>query len=370
MTRRANRVSRAAAGALLVATLATCDLAQQPTEPVPGDGRISCTSLSFLEPSMPIRPIDLVVVVSDAPSMLRYATEWSEYWPRFAEVLARGEGGLPSLRVAVVDASGAFASERLMACGVGGAFLDDVQRPWFQCDAGADDCRVRNYAGSLGDALRCSATMPADGASAPLLLERMREALDPATPDAAAFLRPDALLAILIISDDDDASPGPVEDYVDALRTARPDDALIAIALIGPQEAPRLFALLDSFPNRAARTTIERGAWADAVSFNASLGPLDVISCFEEIPDDVDPVLPGLQLDCVAFDSQDMSRPLIPRCEMAEPNRPAVDTPLPCYWVRTDRDLGVECPVSPIIERVAHKAGNWPTLYCPCDVAP
>jgi hypothetical protein len=348
---------------LALGALAGCDLAQQPTDPTVPD--LSCEAITTMRSSMPSRAIDLVFVVSDAPSMLVYRERLHENLARFAPVLETLEGGLPSVQVAFIDASGGYSTERLAACGVRDVpWLKNVQAPWFQCaeDAGVS-CRDRNYDDDLGGAMACAGSLPADGPPGPALFDRGLRALaaDP------GFLRDDAYLALVFISADDDASPGDVADYADAIRAAKPDDALVIISTIAPYDAARLIELGDAFPNRSARTTIDRDDWTDALIIWSGWGEPIGNPCVEGPLDDIDPAMPGLQARCWATEELDGLGPEIPRCTMATSDRPAPDTPLPCYWLAEVDPAEYGCATIATVERAQHHAASLPYLRCGCD---
>ncbi len=66
--------------------------------------------------------------------------------------------------------------------------------------------RITNYAGTLEDTLACIAQVGANGCGFEAQLEAMKRALDGSRSENQGFLRPGAALAIVILTDEDDAS--------------------------------------------------------------------------------------------------------------------------------------------------------------------
>lgn len=79
-----------------------------------------------------------------------------------------------------------------------GLFIRDVQGP--------DGDRERNYEGSLAETFSCIARLGTQGCGFEQQLEAMRRALDPALGLNPGFLRHDARLAVIVVSDEDDCS--------------------------------------------------------------------------------------------------------------------------------------------------------------------
>jgi len=130
------------------------------------------------------------------------------------DVLDDPDLGLPSVHIAVVttdvsaapyeggECNGGGDQGNMVATGVGcqgpsGAFIRDI--------ALEDGTRDKNYTGQLSDVFSCIANVGIDGCGFEQTLEAMRLALDD-NPNNVGFLRDDALLAIVFITDEDDCS--------------------------------------------------------------------------------------------------------------------------------------------------------------------
>lgn len=125
-------------------------------------------------------------------------------------------GAEPNLHIGVIStdmgvgeqAAGAFCSVagddgRLLAppsCGLSGAFLMDVADP----NDPTGEQRLRNYSGTLSERFECMAQVGVAGCGFEQPLAAIERALAPGANDG--FLRADALLAIVILTTEDDCS--------------------------------------------------------------------------------------------------------------------------------------------------------------------
>src|SRR5262249_52669987 len=147
----------------------------------------SCsTHLYFEGARTPV--VDLVFVIDDSAAMVPYTGALEANAPGFASLL---EGVRLNLRIAVAHGStGAFVDP--IPCGAqpGPRFLEDAYHG-----------QIRNFSGSLADALSCMFGVGTDGASPQQIL---------ATTSAGVaanrdFLRDDAYLFVVMITPQDDA---------------------------------------------------------------------------------------------------------------------------------------------------------------------
>lgn len=175
--------------------------------------------------ALPDRDLDVLFVIDDSPSMAGKQVALAASFPRMIDALARLDGGLPNLHIGVVTTDlgtqgSAVATPgppvglagRGGCAGVGddGAlqhasapeltegYLSDV------FDASLAGGRARNYTGDLRDAFARLAGVGDGGCGFEQPLAAMRRAL--ANPANAGFFRPDANLAVVIVSDEDDCS--------------------------------------------------------------------------------------------------------------------------------------------------------------------
>jgi hypothetical protein len=223
--------------------------------------------------------------------------------------------------------------------------------PWFVCTG---DCRTRNYAGALDDALLGLAPLASDGVPAPPLLARIEHALDGAT----SFLAPGGYLGLVVIGADDDGSPGDAAGYAERLASRVPPGH-VHVAILTGDTSPRLDRFVGRIlasdggddPTRADRASIDAADLSGAFHFDRLfLAPLS-LACLDDV--DVD--------TCVVTD-RDGER--IPACMMAAPDRPDPSTALPCWWPA--RNVACVDGLVPTVER-AHQAG-WldAKIACAC----
>jgi hypothetical protein len=129
------------------------------------------------------------------------------------------DGGLPSLHIGVVSTDlgagnyniwgcmgsddGMLQSQPRGACsGPNGTFIQDILNP--------DGTRTRNYDGELAETFSCIAMLGIDGCGFEQQLESMRLALDGRN---AGFVRPDASLGVVFLTDEDDCSASDTRMY-------------------------------------------------------------------------------------------------------------------------------------------------------------
>jgi hypothetical protein len=159
----------------------------------------------------PQRDVDILFVLDNSGSMTMMQDRLRATFPQFLERLAAPDG-LPNLHVGVVTTDlGTRGGAQIGACTAQGDdgrlrrlpespdqyFLSDIADP-------ATGARTTNYQGSLANALTQLADQGSQGCGYEAPLAAMRRALT--HPDNASFLRPEASLAVLIFSNEDDCS--------------------------------------------------------------------------------------------------------------------------------------------------------------------
>jgi hypothetical protein len=348
------------------------------TDPAPPDGPAIIGGVARIElPLFTTRNVDLLFVIDNSPVIAPQRAKLLDNYRRFIDVLETFPGGLYDLHIGVVTADvgtrGAFDSsgpsigtgpgsctsegdrgELRRAPSIDGNFLFDIARP--------DGTRERNYTGSLADAFVQLADVGAAGCIYPRPLEAMQRALG--NPANEGFRRDDALLAVVLLTNDDDCSFGswsaigttldrsqcttnagalvPIDRYVAALHSS-------TVAVLGAfaspgapacadaSPAPRLAAFLDAFPSRSGAASICGSDLGAPLSLVRQIWPRLSLAlpCFGEPVLDVDPAADGLQADCAAWYSyRDRGAPverLIPACRG--------DAPGPCWQLRRDPQL-------------------------------
>lgn len=208
----------------ILAAIAMATLGCQPVEPdpspeqPPAQSYILAADLLPAPEADPVRKLDILFVIDDSESM---AEEQAFLAARATEALfdtiATITGARPSLHIAVVSTNMGVGDNPIVACqggGDGGVFqvpaITDTCPAIdgrFLTDAGdGTDGTVSNYEGELRDAFACMVSLGIEGCGFEQPLEAMRRALDGSNPENAGFLRDDALLAVVFLTDEDDCS--------------------------------------------------------------------------------------------------------------------------------------------------------------------
>ncbi len=174
-------------------------------------------------PRVPVeinRNIDILFVIDNSGSMQEEQIQLNENFPLFINVLKEIEGGLPNVHIGVVstdvgagpgingcegdgDNGELQFAPRVSGCtGPTDKYIMDVQDP------GDPALRITNYdsGSTLEETFSCIASLGTGGCGFEQPLESMyRALLDPNNLNQG-FLREDAFLAVIIISDEDDCS--------------------------------------------------------------------------------------------------------------------------------------------------------------------
>ncbi len=165
-----------------------------------------------------VQDVDILFVIDNSGSM----REEQDSLAAWADESLFGVLGMPDgtpldLQVAVVSTdlgAGPYGIQGCEGQGDGGLFLDG-QAPLgcsaidggFLSDIGdLQGGRLTNFDGSLGEAFACLAELGTYGCGFEQPLQAMKRALDGSNAANAGFLREDALLAVVIVSDEDDCS--------------------------------------------------------------------------------------------------------------------------------------------------------------------
>jgi hypothetical protein len=172
------------------------------------------------------RDLDLLFLIDDSSSMAPLQQKMRDHLPDFMNVLKGLPGGLPNMHVAVVSSSlGAGAFGNVNGCypnSVGnleGKFQHSALCTGLHSgqnfissliDPAAAGGRQNNFDGDITDVFSCIANLGQAGCGFEHQFEATRAALEkaqnPADPDNAGFLRRDAYLAVVMLTNEDDCS--------------------------------------------------------------------------------------------------------------------------------------------------------------------
>jgi hypothetical protein len=160
------------------------------------------------------RKLDLLFMIDNSRSMAEEQQTLRENFPLFMRELAAIPDGLPDLHLAVISSDVGAGGINIDSChpeGQRGRFLVrdgcglDASREHFLAVAGDR----QNFTGDLATAFSCIANLGTAGCGYEHQLQAIRLALSDLNPENAGFLRPDAYLAIVILTDEDDCSGDP-----------------------------------------------------------------------------------------------------------------------------------------------------------------
>ena len=161
----------------------------------------------------PRNGVDLLFVVDNSSGMAAKQQALVASFPALVRALRAAAGGLPDLRVGVVSSNMGAGGSRLAECDQSDRGL--LQGPTTGCAAHptgrflvslAGGTR-NNFDGDLTAAFPCLASLGTGGCGFEQHLASARRALDTDQPlENEGFLRPEALLALVVLADEDDCS--------------------------------------------------------------------------------------------------------------------------------------------------------------------
>jgi hypothetical protein len=165
----------------------------------------------------PAGGVDVLFVIDNSGSMAEEQANLAASIGSFVTTLQAANGNtLPSIQIGVVSTdvgAGPFVVGGCSGNGDNGALQSAAQGQCSPPDGafisdliGPDSNRQRNYTGALDDVFECISVLGLDGCGFEQPLESMRRALNGSIGGNAGFLRSDALLAVVIVTDEDDCS--------------------------------------------------------------------------------------------------------------------------------------------------------------------
>jgi hypothetical protein len=165
------------------------------------------------------RKVDILFMIDNSFSMEQEQANLARNFPAFIDVLRNVQGGMPDVHLGVIT-SDLGAGPTNDACPIGGkgGTFQGWNRPCgldpnSRFIAVSDGEHTRNYQGDLARVFGCMAQVGVQGCGYEHQLASTARALSVAeTPDNAGFLRDDAYLQIVLITDEDDCSASPQSD--------------------------------------------------------------------------------------------------------------------------------------------------------------
>lgn len=168
----------------------------------------------------PIRDVDILFMVDNSPSMNQEQENLGRNFPAFMDELKKIPGGLPNVHIGVISSDMGAGPTPVGSCtrpgGDRGIFqvkpncgLNPNERFLISRENGS----FNNFAGDIGRVFSCMALLGVTGCGFEHQLQATRVALyESITPENKGFLRPNAYLAVILITDEDDCSAEPNSD--------------------------------------------------------------------------------------------------------------------------------------------------------------
>jgi hypothetical protein len=164
----------------------------------------------------PVRDVDILFMVDNSPSMKEEQEKVRRNFPVFMEALKKIPGGLPNVHIGVVTSDLGAGSKPLSN---GGCPRPGGDRGIFQTKANCgldpnslfissfNNQTMNNFQGAIETVFSCMADVGVVGCGYEHQLQATRVALyETVTKENAGFLREDAFLAIILLTDEDDCS--------------------------------------------------------------------------------------------------------------------------------------------------------------------
>ena len=172
------------------------------------------TSPRVVQTDTPVK-LDLLFMIDDSPSMSEEQANLARNFPRLIDALKKLPSGFPDLHLGVVSSDmGAGATVLAGACGTSlgdrgvlqvrsGCGLDPSKGRYLSSQNGGTQ---NNFEGDIAEVFACMANLGTNGCGFEHQLQSVRMALSGFVSDNVGFLRSDAHLAVVYITDEDDCS--------------------------------------------------------------------------------------------------------------------------------------------------------------------
>jgi hypothetical protein len=196
-----------------------------------GSGGTGGAAATFMWEQDVNRNVDVIFMIDDSSGMPPLQEKLGATISSYFDVLKSLPGGLPNLHVGVVSSSmGAGRNPSIDHCPQGGDQGIFRTKPLgFTCGKASLNAGqnfiinvngMTNYTGDIADVFTCISQLGDGGCGFEHQLESVLRALGadgaPAPPQNANFLRPDAYLQVVLLTDEDDCSAPPDSDLFDS----------------------------------------------------------------------------------------------------------------------------------------------------------
>jgi hypothetical protein len=259
--------------------------------------------VSSVVPPIENHDVDVLFVVDNSQSMMAHRAEIAtRVQSSLTDVLAATLGGEPNLHIGVITSdmgtNGAVTGDTQCAdsdeghlqtgsCAGGPVYLEDIEGP--------DGTRIVNYEGALEDALACMVDLGNGGCGFEQPFAAVQASVT--NPANAGFLRTDALLVVIFLTDEDDCSAsgpelysptdmslGPVDSYRCFAQSVVCDQPLTEPGIKTNCEAREDSPLMASLEDFADALIAAKGGDATKIMVSAISGPNEPIEVGQRTP--------------------------------------------------------------------------------------
>lgn len=170
------------------------------------------------------RKLDLLFVVDNSETMSPKQQQLLMSFRKLMAHLEHMRGGLPDFHVGVVSTDVGVGENSVASCSPWGDMGNLQATPRLPGCAAPDDTFIRNdginnnHDGELNEAFSCIAPLGTSGCSYEQPLEAMQLALDGYNSNNTGFLRDDAALGVVFLTDEDDCSAKDPRLFADMLK--------------------------------------------------------------------------------------------------------------------------------------------------------
>ena len=175
----------------------------------------------------PVRKLDLIFMIDNSSSMTAKQDNLRNNFPGFMQELTKIQGGAPDMHIAVISSTvGAGPTTPAAECYPGGdrgrfqvrpeCGIDTTKSGYFLKIDAAGKTNFEELGGlaKLPDVFKCMAALGVNGCGYEHQLLSLYFSVDGRTnPENAGFLRDDAYLGVVLLSDEDDCSAEPTANF-------------------------------------------------------------------------------------------------------------------------------------------------------------
>jgi len=193
------------------AVVAAADARVEADAPAPADAAPGARDAANPEARGASRPIDILFMIDNSASMAEEQDNLAKNFPALIRVLEQLPGGLPDVHIGIISSDVGAGPGAISTCLPAGDRGILQVKPGCGLDASArflaSDGKTSNFQGELSEVFACLARLGTMGCGYEHQLQSVRFALaEQVVPENRGFLRPEAALAVILVTDEDDCS--------------------------------------------------------------------------------------------------------------------------------------------------------------------